>query len=632
MSVDQISIILIIILTFSLFVWGKWRYDIVAIISLSILFITDQFLGNENSNLIIDSSNIFSGFSHPAVITVAAVLIISRALRNSGVVDLISRQISPLSNNKITHIASLSSVAALCSAIMNNVGALALMLPVALKTSVKQNRSPSILLMPLSFASILGGMITMIGTPPNIIISTFRKTYQLDLKTQAIQDSNSLSAKYLLSQNIDVNQFNPLAFGMLDFSYVGGIVALIGVLFITFIGWRFIPRDSYKKPGTESLFSINEYITEIRIPKECKFIDMKIKDIEKITEDRLTIFGIISKKGKLVSINNHRIIKEGDRYLAKADPKELQEVMDEFGMRFTKKMRERIDKLSNEDTTFKELLITPGSPLENRTRTYFRRRTSNSLVLMAIARQGKPIHSLLQNVKFRVGDVLLLQGQADDIRDNIASLNLIPLADRDLKIGIFSKVGLSLMIFGLAISLSMAGILPTTLAFILAILMYIFSGILPIRELYRQIDWPIIILLGAMIPVSNALQTTGTSQLIAELVVSMTQNLPNWFILTLIMIITMCLSDIINNAATALIMAPIGVSIAMSMGLNADPFLMSVAVGASCAFLTPIGHQCNALILGPGGYKFTDYWKMGLPLEILIVMISIPSILYFWPL
>jgi len=206
------------------------------------------------------------------------------------------------------------------------------------------------------------------------------------------------------------------------------------------------------------------------------------------------------------------------------------------------------------------------------------------------------------------------------------------LADRDLKIGIFSKVGLSLMIFGLAISLSIAGILPTTLAFIIAILMYIFSGILPIRELYKQIDWPIIILLGAMIPVSNALQTTGTSQLIAELVVNMTQNLPNWFILTLIMIITMCLSDIINNAATALIMAPIGVSIAMSMGLNADPFLMSVAVGASCAFLTPIGHQCNALILGPGGYKFTDYWKMGLPLEILIVIISIPSILYFWPL
>jgi len=632
MSLDQISIILIIILTFSLFVWGKWRYDIVAIIALSVLFITDQFLGNENSNLIIDSSNIFSGFSHPAVITVAAVLIISRALRNSGVVDLISRQISPLSNNKITHIASLSGVAAICSAIMNNVGALALMLPVALKTSVKQNRSPSILLMPLSFASILGGMITMIGTPPNIIISTFRKTYQLDLKAQAIQDPNSLSANYLISQNIDINQFNPMAFGMLDFSYVGGIVALIGVLFITFIGWRFIPKDSYKKPGTKSLFSINEYITEIRIPEGCKFINIKIKDIEKVTEDRLTIFGIISKKGKLVSVNNHAIIKKGDRYLAKADPKELQEVMDEFGMRFTKQMRERIDKLSNEDTTFKELLITPGSPLENRTRTYFRRHTSNSLVLMAIARQGKPIHNRLQNVKFRVGDVLLLQGQTDDITDNIASLNLIPLADRDLKIGIFSKVGLSLMIFGLAISLSIAGILPTTLAFIIAILMYIFSGILPIRELYKQIDWPIIILLGAMIPVSNALQTTGTSQLIAELVVNMTQNLPNWFILTLIMIITMCLSDIINNAATALIMAPIGVSIAMSMGLNADPFLMSVAVGASCAFLTPIGHQCNALILGPGGYKFTDYWKMGLPLEILIVIISIPSILYFWPL
>ena len=156
--------------------------------------------------------------------------------------------------------------------------------------------------------------------------------------------------------------------------------------------------------------------------------------------------------------------------------------------------------------------------------------------------------------------------------------------------------------------------------------------ILPIRDLYKQVDWPIIVLLGTMIPISNALQTTGASQLMAEILISVTQSLPYWSILTLIMVITMCLSDIINNAATALIMAPIASGIAISLGLNIDPFLMSVAVGASCAFLTPIGHQCNALILGPGGYRFSDYWRMGLPLEILIVLFGTPLILYFWPI
>ena len=210
-------------------------------------------------------------------------------------------------------------------------------------------------------------------------------------------------------------------------------------------------------------------------------------------------------------------------------------------------------------------------------------------------------------------------------------MNLVPLAQREVQIGVFSRVSLALLIFGGAISLSMAGILPTTLAFIGAILIYIFTGILPIRELYQQIDWPIIVLLGAMIPVSDALQTTGSTQLIAEFIVSITESFPSWSVLVIIMVLTMCFSDVINNAATALIMAPISVGIAVSMGVSADPFLMAVAVGASCAFLTPIGHQCNALILGPGGYRFSDYWRMGLPLEILIVIVGTPLILRFWP-
>jgi len=632
MTTDQIAIFCIIIFTFSLFIWGKFRYDIVSIISLSTLFITDLFLGGEKSNLILNSSNLFIGFGHPAVITVALVLIISQALRNSGVVDFISRKISILSHNQLTHIASLSGVATICSAIMNNVGALALMLPVALKTATKQNRSPSIILMPLAFASILGGMITMIGTPPNIIIAAFRKTYQTNLKIEAMQNSDSQAAQYFNEQNINIENFIPSSFGMLDFSPVGLLIAFFGVIFITFIGWRLIPKTSHKKPNSGSNFSIDDYVTEIRIPENCKLINMKIKDIEKYTENRLEIFGYIDKNEKFSILQNNTSIKAGDRFLVKADPVDLKLMMDEYSIRLTKKMRQRIDKLKDENTIFKEVVVTPDSPLLNRTRQYLRRKTSNSLVLMAVARQDKPIHKRLDKIVFSIGDVLLLQGNSDNLKDSIHSLQLLPLEQRDIEIGLFSKVALSLLIFFSSIILSIVGIIPTTLSFIIAILLYIFTGILPVRQLYDKIDWPIIVLLGSMIPVSNALETTGTSQLLANNMVTMTQSLPHWLILALIMVITMCLSDVINNAATALIMAPIASGIAISLGVNIDPFLMAVAVGASCAFLTPIGHQCNALILGPGGYKFSDYWKMGLPLEILIVIIGTPLILYFWPL
>ena len=632
MTIDQIAIFCIIIFTFSLFIWGKFRYDIVSIISLSTLFITDLFLGGEKSNLILNSSNLFIGFGHPAVITVALVLIISQALRNSGVVDFISRKISILSHNQLTHIASLSGVATICSAIMNNVGALALMLPVALKTATKQNRSPSIILMPLAFASILGGMITMIGTPPNIIIAAFRKTYQTNLKIEAMQNSDSQAAQYFNEQNINIENFIPSSFGMLDFSPVGLLIAFFGVIFITFIGWRLIPKTSHKKPNSGSNFSIDDYVTEIRIPENCKLINMKIKDIEKYTENRLEIFGYIDKNEKFSILQNNTSIKAGDRFLVKADPVDLKLMMDEYSIRLTKKMRQRIDKLKDENTIFKEVVVTPDSPLLNRTRQYLRRKTSNSLVLMAVARQDKPIHKRLDKIVFSIGDVLLLQGNSDNLKDSIHSLQLLPLEQRDIEIGLFSKVALSLLIFFSSIILSIVGIIPTTLSFIIAILLYIFTGILPVRQLYDKIDWPIIVLLGSMIPVSNALETTGTSQLLANNMVTMTQSLPHWLILALIMVITMCLSDVINNAATALIMAPIASGIAISLGVNIDPFLMAVAVGASCAFLTPIGHQCNALILGPGGYKFSDYWKMGLPLEMLIVIIGTPLILYFWPL
>lgn len=606
MNLEQGIVLGVIVGIFGLFAWGKWRYDIVAVIGLFSLVvadvIVDKLLGREGS-VLIDPESALAGFGHPAVITVAAVLVISRALRNSGVVDLITRQLAPFAKNQTLHIASLCVVAAVLSAFMNNVGALALLLPVALKTANEQGRSPSLILMPLAFASILGGMITMIGTPPNIIISTFR-----------------------------AQEVGGEAFGMFAFAPVGGLVALLGVVFVTVIGWRLIPKDSLKRAGQDEMFALKEYITEVRVPEECSFIGMTLGEVEKDTGEKMMIFGFIKKDGKVVTPNRNNLVRSGSRYLVKVDPVDLKAIMDQSGLRLEKELRSRIDSIEGEDVNFTEVVVTPNSQLVGRSRAFLRSRTSNSVVLMAVARQGQPIQKRLGDVEFRVGDVLLLQGAQDNIEEHAASLHLLPLAEREVRVGIFSKITIAVAIFVAAILLSMLKIMPTTLSFLGAILAYVFLGILPLRDLYREIDWPVIVLLGAMIPVSGALQSTGLTGEIATAVNNLTESMPVWSIVAMLMVVTMCLSDVINNAATALIMAPIGVGIALQMGVSPDPFLMAVAVGASCAFLTPIGHQCNALILGPGGYRFGDYWRMGLPLEILIVIGSVPLILKFFPL
>ncbi len=628
MNTDQIAISTIIFFTFILFTKSKLRYDIVSMIALFTLYSLDKLLGNENSNLVVEPNKIFNGFGHPAVITVALVLIISHAMKNSGIVDILSRQIRPLTRKKEIHIASLSGMIAFLSGFINNVGALALLLPVTLKTAWENKRSPSLLLMPVAFCSILGGMITMIGTPPNIIIAIIRQEQQKSIIERAKTDPslNTYIDKYFSAED-----FAPSSFGLFDFTPVGGIIALIGVLFVALIGWRLIPKSIQKSPKTQSLFSMDEYVTEIYVPKDSKLIGLTIQKANIVTGDKITIFRkIIHNKAENISQNE--IINETDSFLVMADSSELKSLMDEYKFELGKELKKRLEVIKTESARLTEVVITQDSPLVGRSREYLRRRSSNQIILLAVARQNKPIHKRLGNVKFMVGDVLLIQTEESYISDLISGLNLLPLAKRDISISNKNKAITASMTFLFAIVLSIFNILPTTIAFILAILIYIFTGLLPIRELYKSIDWPIIVLLGAMIPLSEALENTNTTKLIADQVVVLTNGLPSWFILALIMVITMCLSDIINNAATALIMGPISVGIALSIGVSIDPFLMSVAIGASCAFLTPIGHQCNALILGPGGYRFGDYWRLGLPLEILIVCIGTPLIMYFWPL
>ena len=604
---EQFAVVGILVATFVLFAKNKWRHDVVAVISLVLLLTADLILESvlgRVSTLVKDPENLLSGFGHPAVLTVGAVLVISRALRNAGVVDIIARTILPLTKSDSGHIFSLSSVVMVCSAFMNNVGALALMLPVTLRTAAERARPPGMLLMPLAFASILGGMMTMIGTPPNIIIATMRA----DLVP------------------------NAQPYGLFEFSPVGVAVAIAGIAFVALIGWRLIPKASRTKPGGKALFRINEYVTELRVPEECGLIGQTVGEFAKELGDKLELIGFVDKADKVVTVNPDGVLEAGNRFLAKADPVDLQEVLDLHGLRLAKEIRKRIDNFESDNLGYLEVIVSAGSMLEGRGRSYLRRRMGRGVALLAIARQGEPIRKRLDKVVFRVGDVLLLHGDAETMDDRVATLNLLPLADREVNVGSFQKAGLALLVFASAIGLSAAGILPMTIAFVGAALSYVLLGILPTRDIYREIDWPVIVLLAAMMPLSQALRDTGCAELVANQMALSANSFPHWVIIAIVMGVTMCLSDVINNAATALIMAPIAVGIAMAMNLNPDPFLMSVAVGASCAFLTPIGHQCNALVLGPGGYRFGDYWRMGLPLEILILGIGTPLIMAFWPL
>ncbi len=591
MTTDQVIAFAILGASLALFIWGRWRYDLVALAALIAVALAG----------LVPVTQILSGFGHPAVITVAAVLVISRALNHSGMIDVINRTLSPLTENLALHIIVLSGVCAAASAFMNNVGAIAIMLPVALASCAERDRPPALVLMPLAFGSILGGLMTMIGTPPNIIIATFRA------------------------------DLIGTPFAMFDYSPVGVPVAIMGVVFTALIGWRLVPRERTGTKSPDQLFQIEGYITEVELKKDSPLIGQRYGDLEREIGEDVVVAGRLRKDGTMRKPARRELIREGDVMILKADPTDLKPIMDQYGLELHGKIPHKLEELEPDNIKLYETVISPDSPLVGRSPAYLRRRSGYTLHLLAVARSGEPIRKRLKDVVFRSGDVLLMQGDQDTAGETLTELNLLPLPERGLTLGKPRKVTLALGIFAVAIIVSALNILPIAVAFLAAIIAFVLTDILPTRELYSHIDWPIIVLLGAMIPVGQALQSTGTTDLIAATIVAGTDNLPLWAVLTLLMVVTMTLSDLINNAATALIMAPIGAALANTLGVSIDPFLMAVAVGASCAFLTPIGHQSNTLVMGPAGYHFGDYWRMGLPLEILIVIVSIPLILWVWP-
>ncbi|MGY6412343.1 MAG: SLC13 family permease [Alkalilacustris sp.] len=654
LETDQKMIVALLAVVLALFLWRRWRHDVIALGAL----VGGVLLG------LVPGEDAFAGFGHPAVITVACVLVLSRGLQNSGAVDLIARAVIPQRSGRFLSMGLLLALGAALSAFMNNVGAMALLMPVAVQLSGRLGLAPGQVLMPLAFGTILGGMTTLVGTPPNLIVSGARNDAGLG------------------------------HFAMFDFSPVGVAVAAAGVVLIVLVGWRLVPA---RRAGEAEGFDTAAYFTEVRVPDGAKIVDRTLRQVEDALGDtEAQVVGLVRGEVRLHAPHGGRQLRAGDILVVEADVEGLAEALARLGLKLEEekgsgdkdredgegdgdgaadrrpsavalasdepgliartarkvtlrrkdaeaardtdgseageKEKDGADSPGDDEIVLREMVVLPGSTLAGRTATDLQLRTRRGINMLAVSREGKRPRARLRSLRLRVGDVLLLQGPPEALAAFASDFGCVPLAERSLRIPDRRMAALSVLVLGAAVAIASLGLLPTAVAFALGVVVSMVLRTVPPRAVYGAIDWPVIVLLGALIPIAQAMETTGTAALIAEGLVGTLAQGQAVVALVLLMVVTMFLSDLMNNAATAAVMAPIALGIAAALGVNPDSFLMAVAIGASCAFLTPIGHQNNTLILGPGGFGFGDYWRLGLPLEALVVAVSVPLLLLVWPL
>ena len=590
MTTEQATLFGLLFLVFVFLIWGRWRYDLVAFIALLAALLTG----------LVPVELAFSGFGHPATVIIALVLVVSRGLSNSGVIEIVARYLVDASRKLSTHITVMSGLAAALSAVMNNVAALALLMPVDIQAARKAGRSPALSLMPLSFASILGGMITLIGTPPNIVVAEFRG--------EALGES----------------------YRMFDFAPVGLACAIVGVAYVALIGWRLLPRARHAEDASKDLFEIADYIAEVRVPEHSPIIGKRIRELDDLAAKAdVEIIGLIRKGRRLPGLARVAEIKADDILVLEATPGGLDEALGILHLEYVGKGE---GVLGEEDLVLHEVVVPESSRLTGRSAASLRLLYRHRVALVGVSRQGRRFREKVRALELQPGDVLLLLGGEERLQDVTGELGLLPLADRGQRVLRRDKAWLAVSLFAAAILAASLGIVYLPIALGCVAAAFVLTNIVPIRDVYTSIEWPVIVLLGSMIPIGGALQSTGGTALIADGIVGLSSGFSPVMVLALLVIVTMTLSDVMNNTATAVIAAPVAVEIASRLAVSPDPFLMGVAVASSCAFLTPIGHKNNTLIMGPGGYRFGDYWRMGLPLEILIIVVSVPAIVLFWPL
>jgi di/tricarboxylate transporter len=614
MTFDQAALIVVLATAVALFISERFRYDLVALATLLVCVL----LG------LVEPGAAFAGFANDAVVTVAAVLVMSHALARSGAVDVVTVPLLKLAPHPLALLGGLCVIGALLSSFMNNVGALALLMPVAIAGARKGGYSVGLLLMPLSFATLLGGTTTLIGTPPNLLMADLAERLRGE------------------------------PFTMFDYTPVGAAIAVGGIVFMVAIGWRFLPRRQDAAKSPTELFDIGHYVTEARLPPKSSLIGKTIRQFEDASGDRAVVLALVHGDTRLRPGSSY-VLQEGDVLLLQAETEALQEFVKAARIALVAAApRDRPDLPSAEaavpvaaeatadagkaavppaprqllDTA--EAVVTPTSWIQGSTARTLRLRARYDTNLLAISRRGRPVTTRLRDVPLFAGDVLLLEGPADDLPDVITKLGCLPLADR--KLGLSPRrVFLPFAVFLAAVALVMTGVTSAAIAFVIGATAMVALGFMPAREVYSTIEWPVIVLLAALIPVAGALETTGAAALAADALVMAAGSLPPHAILGLLLVATMAITPILNNAATVLLMGPIAHGVAENIGVDSAALLMAVAIGASCDFLTPFGHQNNTLILGPGGYRFADFWKVGLPIDAIILAVAVPLLPIVFP-
>ncbi len=591
MTNDQIILFAVLGVAIALFVWNHWRYDIVAGIAL----MACVFSG------VVHAEHAFEGFSHPAVITVASVLVISQALQSSGVVEYFLRYLAYARGTVTGQIAANTSVTAVLSGFMNNVGALALMLPVTIRDARKAKRSASMLLMPLSFASLLGGLTTLIGTPPNIIIAAFREENTGE------------------------------SFSMFDFTPVGLVTAIAGIVFLVTIGWRLLPRQTdANDAGIDEHHQFGRYICEFRIPSQSSLVDTTVHDFQELCESEVSVLAIIRNGKRRLAPTALEMLRVGDTLIVEGASESLQSLFENPDMVEAGTTDVNPEWLRSPDVRVIEAVVMPNSPVEGLAMRQIRIHQRFGVNLLGVAREGRASKARLKHVRFKTGDVLLLQGEKEALKIACKNLGSLAIRNRGFEITPRRGVLITPLIFLCGIIASAIGLVPVQIAFTTVVGVLILMRLVSLQEAYDSIEWPVIVLLGFLIPIGEALQTTGATSLIATGIASVATDVPVWALLALFVVTSMILADVVHNTPTAVLMAPIAYSLALSLGYSTDAFLMAVAIGAASPYLTPIGHQSNTLVMGPGGYNFGDYWRLGLPLDIVIVCVSVPMIYWVW--
>ncbi|HEX6883579.1 MAG TPA: SLC13 family permease [Planctomycetota bacterium] len=603
MSAEQLLVLAILAATVAAFLAARWRHDMVAVGALLACVVAG----------LVPAEQAFLGFGHPAVITVACVLILSRGLQSSGAVDVLARHVLPAQAGPTVSIGALVALGTLLSALMNNVGALALLMPVAVQLAARLGLPPGKVLMPLAFGSILGGMTTLIGTPPNVIVSGFREAAGLG------------------------------SFGMFDFTPVGLAVAGAGLVFLTAIGWRLVPaREQSGIAGFQS----GHYLTEVRVPEGSKAAGLTLGEIEvALDEAGAQVVGLVRDEVRMTAPRSSRPVRAGDILIVESEARALPALLTRLGLELEEDKRAAAEGAppaasgaepegarTPDDDHLMELVVLPASTLRGRTASDLLLRSHHGINLLAVSRQGRRRIERLRALALEPGDLLLLQGPREVLLEFASHYGCVPLARRDLRLPDRGRALQTSAILVVSIAVAALGLLPTAVALAAGVLVALALRAIPLRSVYEGVDWSVIVLLAAMIPVAGALESTGTGDRIASFLLAQVARGHAVVALAVVLGVTMVLTDVMNNAATAALMCPIALGTATALGLRADPFLMAVAIGSSCSFLTPIGHQNSTLILGPGGFRFGDYWRLGLPLELLVLAVALPMLLVAWPM